>query len=207
MPATAGPVRKRERLTRENRRELIFKVATEIALEEGVRAITVERIAAELSVTKGLLYQHFESREQLLAALAEREIKDLVDRRIFNAARDDDFSGALHKVLAIYFNHVGERGPLLQVFVSDPPVVDALPQECLTIWAQAKGVTRQMVKAKFGLSEPVLSDAVGLILALVAQAGRQVADRLTTRELAEDLTLNMIIGGLTSLQQFEKQKD
>ncbi|OYU74362.1 MAG: hypothetical protein CFE32_18045, partial [Alphaproteobacteria bacterium PA3] len=120
MPASAGPLRKRERLTRENRRELIFKVAIEIALEEGVRAITIERIASDLAVTKGLLYQHFESREQLLAALAEREIKDLVDRRIFNAAQQDEFSQAVRNVLAIYFNHVGERGPLLQVFVSDP---------------------------------------------------------------------------------------
>jgi AcrR family transcriptional regulator len=207
MPAAAGPLRKRERLTRENRRELIFKVATEIALEEGVRGITIERIAGDLSVTKGLLYQHFESREQLLAALAEREIKDLVDRRIFNAAREEDFSQAVRNVLAIYFNHVGERGPLLQVFVSDPLVVEALPQECLTIWAQAKGVTRQLVKTHFGLSEPVLGDAVGLILALVAQAGRQVADRLTTKELAEDLTLNMIVGGLTSLKKFEAQAE
>lgn len=207
MPASAGPLRKRERLTRENRRELIFKVAIEIALEEGVRAITIERIASDLAVTKGLLYQHFESREQLLAALAEREIKDLVDRRIFNAAQQDEFSQAVRNVLAIYFNHVGERGPLLQVFVSDPLVVEALPQECLTIWAQAKGATRQLVKTHFGLSDPVLGDAVGLILALVAQAGRQVADRLTTKELAEDLTLNMIVGGLTSLKRFENHAE
>lgn len=206
MKSPAAPKRKRERLTREGRRERIFNTASEIALEEGVKAITMERIADELSVTKGLLYQHFESRELLLAALAEREVQDLVARRIFNAAQGADFEATARAVLSIYFGHVSERGSLLQVIVSDPNVVDALSQECMTIWTQAKGVTRKLIKARFGLSDPVLSDAVGLIIALVAQAGRQVADRLTTRELAEDLTVSMILGGLTKLQSHADAK-
>lgn len=200
MTSPAAPKRKRERLTREGRRERIFTTASEIALEEGVKAITIERIADELSVTKGLIYQHFESRELLLAAIAEREIKDLVARRIFNAAQGADFEVAVRAVLSIYFGHVAERGSLLQVMLSDAHVVDALPQECVTIWSQAKGATRKLIKARFGLAEPVLSDAVGLIIALVAQAGRQVADRLTSKELAEDLTFSMILGGLSKLQ-------
>jgi AcrR family transcriptional regulator len=200
MKQSAAPKRKRERLTREDRRERIFSAAAEIALEEGAKAISIERIAAELGVTKGLLYQHFESRELLLAALAEREIKDLIARRIFNAAQAPDFEAAARAVLSIYFSHVSERGSLLLVVLSDPNVVEALSQECLTIWTQAKGATRKLVKSRFGLTDPVLGDAVSLIIALVAQAGRQVADRLTTKELAEDLTISMILGGLTNLQ-------
>jgi AcrR family transcriptional regulator len=58
------------RLTVEERREQLVSSALEIALEEGVEAVTVRRVAARAGVSLGLVHYSFDSKEHLLEAVA-----------------------------------------------------------------------------------------------------------------------------------------
>lgn len=53
-------------------RENILEVALELFLKQGVRATTMDQISEQLGISKKTLYEHFESKEALMEACAER---------------------------------------------------------------------------------------------------------------------------------------
>lgn len=55
-----------------DREELILDVAAQLLKERGFHGLTMERIAAEIQYSKGTVYQHFSSKEDLLGVLAIR---------------------------------------------------------------------------------------------------------------------------------------
>jgi len=64
-------------------RSAVVDRALELADREGIEALTIRRLAAELGVTPMALYWHFRSKEELIAGLADRiwgEIRTDVDR-------------------------------------------------------------------------------------------------------------------------------
>jgi AcrR family transcriptional regulator len=66
-PARAvGGVRDRRRA---RKREEILKAGLKVFAEKGYRAATMDDIALELEATKGLLYYHFDTKEQILNAI------------------------------------------------------------------------------------------------------------------------------------------
>ncbi|MBS0658848.1 MAG: TetR/AcrR family transcriptional regulator [Verrucomicrobia bacterium] len=69
----AAPWKERELQRRE---EEILRVARQLLLDHGYFGMTMDRIAAGIEYSKGTLYQHFASKEDVLCALAlESEVK------------------------------------------------------------------------------------------------------------------------------------
>lgn len=191
---------KRTRLKRDDRRGLILDSATAIVLGEGMKAATIERVARAINVSKGLIYQHFESRELMLAAVVEREIDVLIARGAFNAIREDGgFDRRLRNALRAIYGYVDERGPLLHLVVAEREVIDVLSTRAKTVWTQAKAGARAIISNEYKLPPAILNDAVELTIAVAAQSARQVAERVAVPALAEDLAASMIAGGLRSL--------
>jgi AcrR family transcriptional regulator len=60
------------RIDREDRREMILDVATEVFLSEGYAATSMSSIAAKLGGSKGTLYNYFKSKEELFLAYVQR---------------------------------------------------------------------------------------------------------------------------------------
>ena len=54
----------------ERREELLVKTAGQILLNEGFAALSMERLAEELSTAKGTIYNHYPNREELLLSMA-----------------------------------------------------------------------------------------------------------------------------------------
>ena len=67
------------KIIREERRSHILKVALNIFGDEGYHASSINRIAKEANISKGLIYTYFESKEDLLKTL----IFDLTDLTVF----------------------------------------------------------------------------------------------------------------------------
>ncbi len=67
----------RKRLTAASRREVIVKAATEVFAERGYQGATVEEIARRSGVTPPVVYDHFDSKQDLYKCLLERHFADL----------------------------------------------------------------------------------------------------------------------------------
>jgi AcrR family transcriptional regulator len=61
----------------EDRRAQILDVVTTIVREQGVQAVTMERVALEAEISKPVVYLHFANTAELLRALLEREERAL----------------------------------------------------------------------------------------------------------------------------------
>ena len=97
-----------------------------VILENGIDAVRIDDIVAEVGVTKGSLYWHFEDREALVkAALAEHirrlnaETVEGVTQAIRTSQGQDDYLARISTLLADPFNaeQVRERWQRLTVFV------------------------------------------------------------------------------------------
>jgi AcrR family transcriptional regulator len=95
----------RKRLTRDERRELIERSATELFAEHGFDGAGMDLIASRSGVTVPVLYDHFASKDDLYRRLLERQRDDLVSfwaqRLPLPPGRD-----ALEALIDAYFSYV-----------------------------------------------------------------------------------------------------
>jgi AcrR family transcriptional regulator len=68
----------RKRLTRDERRELIERAATEVFAEHGYTRASIDEIAGRSGVSAPVVYDHFASKEDLYRRLLERQRDELV---------------------------------------------------------------------------------------------------------------------------------
>ena len=93
------PAAPRPAVSTDSRTQLI-DATLRIILEQGIDAVRIEEIVAEVGVTKGSLYWHFEDREALIkAALAEHirrlnaeTIAAVADALVTSSGKDDYFA-------------------------------------------------------------------------------------------------------------------
>jgi TetR/AcrR family tetracycline transcriptional repressor len=75
-PVTSNPVKSATR--GQLSRDVVVDQALAVAAGEGLGAVTIRRLATELDVTPMALYWHFKTKEDLLAATADRVLESIV---------------------------------------------------------------------------------------------------------------------------------
>lgn len=86
---------------REEKRSLIMNVALEQFANNGYHATTINQIARQAGISKGLMYNYFESKEKLLAEIIRRSVDDVYS--YFDIDRDgylteDEFEFFMRRV-------------------------------------------------------------------------------------------------------------
>jgi AcrR family transcriptional regulator len=76
---------------RAERQARIEKAAEHVFAHRGVNAATMDDIARQSGVSKGALYLHFESKEQLYLSLAVRALQDLIGKLEANSGAGNGF--------------------------------------------------------------------------------------------------------------------
>ncbi len=74
---------------RDQRREAILKVASEVFFEEGYAAASMSTIASRLGGSKGTLYNYFKSKEELFAAYVEDSCGLIAEDAFSHGLQDD----------------------------------------------------------------------------------------------------------------------
>jgi AcrR family transcriptional regulator len=116
------------RPSRFERREFFIDVVGHLVADEGLAAVTMERIAVLAEVSKPVLYRHFTDRGELLTALLERcwrELDAVVQAKLRVARTLDETLSAL---VTGYFDELDRQGPVLQLMVMSgwhEPAVEA----------------------------------------------------------------------------------
>src|SRR5713226_1799238 len=63
---------------RQEREALILQVAEEVLLEKGYHEASIDEIASRVGIAKGTVYLHFPSKEDLVVAIFERDMQQLL---------------------------------------------------------------------------------------------------------------------------------
>src|SRR5471030_2227915 len=78
QPLSSSPARKvgrPRRGTEAERRDILFAAATKVFLKEGYGMASIDKVAAEAGASTRTLYQHFENKADLLAAVVGRLVE------------------------------------------------------------------------------------------------------------------------------------
>lgn len=109
--ATLGNLRARRA---ERKRGEILRAGLKVFAEKGFRAATMDDIALELEATKGLLYYHFRTKEDLLRAILEgNPLSDGIER-IFADVAGMRLEEALSTLADRFVRLVGEHADLVR---------------------------------------------------------------------------------------------
>ena len=168
MPRPRGPAR-----------DQLLEAAQRLLLERGYEAAALDDVCTRAGVTKGGLFYHFESKEQLAAAAIERFYGQLVDRgrHAMGAAPTDPAQLLWHyldAVVALLQDPLLSRGCLLGAMALQTP---------------------QTHPAVAVAAQTALEDWKATLTELIAAAARHRAASVDTGELADGL-LAAIEGGL-----------
>jgi len=79
-------------MMREEKRNLIMNVALEHFSNQGFQATTITHIAKHAGISKGLMYNYFKSKEDLLSAIMNRSVSEIYD--YFDPDQDNQLTPA-----------------------------------------------------------------------------------------------------------------
>lgn len=156
------------RLSPDERREQILRVATSHFSRSGYEAVSVRAIAADAGVTRALIYHYFPGKEAILEAVLRQEAKKL----LADTAPDPKLTPRenLQRALDIYLNHFSASSGELRELYAPPPAGPSLLQQL------AEDNNRVHVERVVGYlgqkMNPTLEVAVKSWLAFVGEAAR-----------------------------------
>lgn len=125
----ATPRPRRRRMSGPERRRGILAAALEVFAEQGYHAASIDDIAKAAGVSKALIYEHFESKAALKAALLQEHGGELLRRVALAVDPHDPADQQLHAGLEAFFGFVQERQvawAMLQRDIVEPDVDAAL---------------------------------------------------------------------------------
>jgi AcrR family transcriptional regulator len=146
--------RRRRRLPKAHRRELIEEAASALFAERGYAGTRLEDIAAAAGVTKQLLYQHFPSKKALHMALLAKHRDELLTGLAQDMARPGPLAERLPHVLDRWFAYVEEHPYALAMLFRDTtgdPEVQAFYRE---LQASARRANVALLRAEPELELP-----------------------------------------------------
>ncbi len=108
------------------RKEEILDAAARIMARDGIASLTIATLAREVGVTTGALFRHFETRDAILVALAERTAEQL--REDLRADVHSDAREALRAFVTARLGTVSKT-PSAPVMALSPDVHLALPKK------------------------------------------------------------------------------
>ncbi len=88
---------------REERKAHLIDTALKMFADEGYHSTTISKIAREAGISKGLIYNYFESKEELLSAVMSRSMEEI--SRFFDPNKDgylseEEFEWFIRKIFA-----------------------------------------------------------------------------------------------------------
>ena len=178
MPPSPRPPRKR--LSSEQRREVLLAAAAHVFAIHGYHGASIEEIAQRAGITKPVIYHHFDSKQELHAAVFEHYATRLLD-----AAGSYGKSGSLrerfHDLVGGMFSFAHENPHVWQLLLGDShdPETARLQQQL-----RASGTRHAAVRL---LAEPSFQPKTRLsrrkAAEVIAQLTRSAVDGLVSWSL------------------------
>jgi len=189
------------RLPREKRREQLLDVAATLILEKGLDAVTMERVAYEAGVSKGLGYAYFENSDDLLQCLLAREIRAHGERVSEAMAAVTTLEDRIRASIRVWFDTVSERGALLAALLQANRVGGALDERRSRYNRRIEEFWGDLVVKELGVPrEKAVAASAILIAGLSGVLGRWVKAR-DSRQLLEDTYVELAIHGLRGMTE------
>lgn len=143
--AGRGPVKRANRLPRDERRGQLLIVASEVFVDRGYHAAGMDEIADRAGVSKPILYQHFSSKLELYLAVLNRHVDNLVSgvRQALRTTTDN--RQRLRAAVAAFFDFIEHDSQGYRLIFENDNVIEP------RVAAQVRVATEACTDAVFDL--------------------------------------------------------
>lgn len=185
----------RTRLSPDERREQLVDAAGRIAGAEGVHAVTMKRVAREAGLSEAQAHNYFSRRVDLLVALARREVAAMNAIRELEIERAHDNLTRVTLSTVAYLRQVSVRGAVIQGLLNLPEVRAGLRNEREAKASSDRRRVTDRLSARYGMERDLAYGATVVLTAVCLRAGRLLAERKISLDVAERLSLAIVTAG------------
>ena len=161
--------------------------------------LSMEAIGQHADVSKSLMYKYFDSLQDLLKELLDRELTAL--RRLQDAAaeRATTFEELVKGITHVYLSYIEERGLIIERLQADPSISKMHDP---TDYQRTSAVEylAEIVSKNFDMPMDIARAVTDISFGLPAAAGDYLLRSEIEREVIEELTVSMIIGTMSSVR-------
>ena len=194
-PGRANSRRLRTRLAPEARGEQLIEVAAQIIAQEGLHAASLKRVAREVGISETQAHSYFARQEDLLVALARRELLAISDARWLEMERAQQRRTRVTVSTAIYLQQAARRGTLIQTLLNSPEVRARLRSEHEGRRQSARTNVAKRLNHRYGIPVDRAFALTAILTSVTLRAGRLLTERKLDLETAERLTLALVTAG------------
>jgi AcrR family transcriptional regulator len=162
---------------REEKKNLIMDVALECFAKEGFHNTTITHIARKAGISKGLMYNYFESKEQLLSEIINRSMAEILcyfDPDKDGFLTEDEFELFIRKLFSIIRNKLSFWRLFYQFIMQ-------------------KDVRDQFLKSYFGPARSIQGIATDAVNTPLANLGRIITDYFIRKKDTKPADYNPIL--------------
>jgi len=139
---------KKRRLSSSDRKAKIIDAAVGLFAEKGYETTSIDEIAAKAGITKPVVYDHFESKEQLFIAILELIRDDLLKRGAAVVAGAPSHEERLKGSIGAFLDFVQEQPERARVLIIGSKGAPSIAEACRRVQAQATHGIAQLIKSQ-----------------------------------------------------------
>nr|WP_160603389.1 TetR/AcrR family transcriptional regulator [Pontixanthobacter aquaemixtae]MXO89877.1 TetR/AcrR family transcriptional regulator [Pontixanthobacter aquaemixtae] len=188
----------RRRLDTESRVRQLMELATAIAINEGLNALTIRRLAQDAGISETQVHNCFGGRSDLLVAMAKEEISKQESSRQKRISRSGDRHTKIVLSTVGYLHESAQRGPLLQMLLRVPEVKSALQEKRATTARTARAPILERLTGTGRMDMATARASTAALTAVSLKAGGIIAGQRAPFATVEQLCLSVVLAGVAS---------
>ena len=190
----------RQRLSAEVRRRQIMDAAAALVLAQGYLPLSLEKLAAQVGVSKGLIYEYFPTQADLFVALVGDELSVLAAAGVEAAASADDLVLAAQAAADLYLRHTADRGPVAHFVLRDIYMKGRVMRAEAQVRDRLFRRFARRARRELRLPPAEATAAVVLVLAIPEEMGRLVWQGEMPLERGRELVSQMVGSAIAALR-------
>jgi AcrR family transcriptional regulator len=163
-------------MPREAREQLILDVAGQVFARGDYHSASMDEIAGLADVSKPMLYTYFGSKEGLYVAYIDRTGRELLEKLVHAAGRDDPVLPALRSRIVEFLAFVEEHGDGWTVLFRALTASRPLAEEVAQLRARIAAAVRRMIEDSVASRGPLPAHAADAIAHAIVGAGESLAN-------------------------------
>lgn len=197
---------RRTRLDPDERRDQILDHAARLISEDGLTALSMDRIARSAGVSKALVYAYFANQTALMQELLVRDMRRIQREQQAAANAATTFPDMVRKTTAIALAEIEARGLFTQQLLAEPTVATAVGNQRAVEYTSNVTYLARRVSETFGVGKSDARAIVEICLGITTAAGNYLRVSGAPRADVEDLTVAMIIGAVRAAAALKAPK-
>ncbi|MEM8497981.1 MAG: TetR/AcrR family transcriptional regulator [Pseudomonadota bacterium] len=200
---TAKPIKKRRtRLSRELRQDMILDHAAKLIRESGVSALNMERISKEAGVSKPLMYNYFSNVTELMKALLVRETEIRRDNNRRIAEATSSFEEMVRETSRAMLEYVRDAGVIYEHLILEPEVAAVLQELGVESHERHIEYLLQRLHDEYSIPNEIAEITIELGLGISTAAATMLEKRGGQDfRLIEDVLVTMLLSSLSGVSK------